>query len=432
MDGDGRLCSRKVLDAATARTSGTPAAERLRRIWAWLSAPERAPFVRLFFEVHADLLAHPENYPDQAGAVTDWFGPLRAVFADLTTGNDDTATPTSSWQSSAACYSTSPPPANASAPISPWISSPLSCGHPSPTLEADVAMRNLRPHQLPDRVPIQLEGRAAPERSEERHQCADPSSIRGSAHLSTAHLAFAETVGRGEAVPGWLPSAVGMVVPIAVDRVLSMSDDRQRVAAAWGRIETWLRGHAAASADALLSPAGEADIAAAEVAIGVELPTALAAWYRLCDGFDEGHGSGILPSSMRMLPLADLVGEYRMRTRDWEREAGILPFARTAGDTWSGWYVDARRGEPSYGDLGHWSVDGGDDLYPLRRGSWPLVDWLEEIAAALEEGRCLHRPDGMNEQHDWPVLTGSQGLAWIDPRDPRLFPGGMVKLDGPR
>ncbi|MFE2026517.1 hypothetical protein ACFW9V_15515 [Streptomyces hygroscopicus] len=73
---------------------GATVEERLHGIWAWLSAPERAPFVRLFFEVHADLLAHPENYPDQAGAVTDWFGPLHTVFADITTGNDDTATPT--------------------------------------------------------------------------------------------------------------------------------------------------------------------------------------------------------------------------------------------------------------------------------------------------------------------------------------------------
>ncbi|MER7754472.1 TetR/AcrR family transcriptional regulator [Kitasatospora sp. NPDC097643] len=69
-------------------------AQRLRGIWVWMSAPERAPFVRLFFEVHADLLAHPENYPDQAGAVTDWFETLGALFADVTTGPDDTATPT--------------------------------------------------------------------------------------------------------------------------------------------------------------------------------------------------------------------------------------------------------------------------------------------------------------------------------------------------
>ncbi|MFJ8623409.1 TetR/AcrR family transcriptional regulator [Kitasatospora sp. NPDC093550] len=75
------------------RATGTPA-QRLRGIWAWLSAPERAPFVRLFFEVHADLLAHPEHDPDRARAVTDWFDTLGAVFRDVTEGQDDTATPT--------------------------------------------------------------------------------------------------------------------------------------------------------------------------------------------------------------------------------------------------------------------------------------------------------------------------------------------------
>ncbi|KUL37494.1 hypothetical protein ADL22_21280 [Streptomyces sp. NRRL F-4489] len=69
--------------------------DHLRAIWAWISAPERAPFVRLFFEVHADGLAHPENYPDQAEAITDWFPTLGAAFRDITTaGPDATVAPT--------------------------------------------------------------------------------------------------------------------------------------------------------------------------------------------------------------------------------------------------------------------------------------------------------------------------------------------------
>lgn len=68
--------------------------ERLRGIWAWISAPERAAFVRLFFEVHADGLVHPENYPDQAEAITGWFDTLGATFRDIITGPDDTVTPT--------------------------------------------------------------------------------------------------------------------------------------------------------------------------------------------------------------------------------------------------------------------------------------------------------------------------------------------------
>ncbi|WP_329494468.1 TetR/AcrR family transcriptional regulator [Kitasatospora herbaricolor] len=73
---------------------GASPEETLRGIWAWISAPERAPYVRLIFEVHADGLAHPENYPDQAEAITDWFDTLGATFRGLAAGPDDTAAPT--------------------------------------------------------------------------------------------------------------------------------------------------------------------------------------------------------------------------------------------------------------------------------------------------------------------------------------------------
>jgi AcrR family transcriptional regulator len=85
--GGARLAVNLPADAASPE-------ERLRGIWAWISAPERAPFVRLFFEVHADGLVHPEHYPDQADAITDWFDTLGATFRDITTGPDDTTTPT--------------------------------------------------------------------------------------------------------------------------------------------------------------------------------------------------------------------------------------------------------------------------------------------------------------------------------------------------
>ncbi|MFG3053963.1 TetR/AcrR family transcriptional regulator [Kitasatospora sp. NPDC048239] len=67
---------------------------RLRGIWAWISAPERTPYVRLIFEVHADGLAHPENYPDQAEAITDWFTTLGAASRDVAADPDGTVTPT--------------------------------------------------------------------------------------------------------------------------------------------------------------------------------------------------------------------------------------------------------------------------------------------------------------------------------------------------
>ncbi|MFF2195581.1 TetR/AcrR family transcriptional regulator [Streptomyces sp. NPDC058157] len=85
--GGARLAESLPREAASAE-------ERLRGIWAWISAPERAAFVRLFFEVHADGLVHPENYPNQAEAITDWFDTLGAAFRDIAVGPDDTVTPT--------------------------------------------------------------------------------------------------------------------------------------------------------------------------------------------------------------------------------------------------------------------------------------------------------------------------------------------------
>ncbi|MEV8312377.1 SMI1/KNR4 family protein [Streptomyces flavidovirens] len=215
----------------------------------------------------------------------------------------------------------------------------------------------------------------------------------------------------------------------------NVEESAAQVTAAWERIEKWLHAHAPASAALLRPAASDADIAAAEAAMGVELPPVLAAWYRIHDGVKEDAAAdvaGILPRDKTMLPLEVLVDEYRMRTQEWEREAGILPFARTPGDTWSGWYVDARKGEPSYGNLGEWAVDLGDDPYPASSHGWPLADWLSELATALEEGRCLRKPDGTDEKYDWPVLTVRGGLTWVDPRDPRVFPEGGILLDGPR
>lgn len=215
------------------------------------------------------------------------------------------------------------------------------------------------------------------------------------------------------------------------------ADGVELLVAAWGRIEAWLQAHAPASAALLRPPAGDADIAAAEAAMGVELPATLAAWYRIHDGVDENRApsgavriAGILPNARSVLPLDELVAEYRLHTRHWEHEAGILPFARTAGDTWSGWRIDARKDEPSYGNLGTWSADEGDNPYPYRSDGWPLPDWLTEIAAALEQGRAVVLPDGTEETWTRPALDRG-GLTWVEARDPRLV-GDAVVLDGPR
>lgn len=57
--------------------------ELLHGVWAWMSAPERAPFMRLFFEVYVGAMTQPAQYPSGASAmVTDWLDEMGARFAE--------------------------------------------------------------------------------------------------------------------------------------------------------------------------------------------------------------------------------------------------------------------------------------------------------------------------------------------------------------
>jgi AcrR family transcriptional regulator len=64
--------------------------ELLLVVWEWLIAPERTPYLRLFFQVYIDAAARPTEYPDGGRAlVGDWLGffgsPQRAKSLDETT-----------------------------------------------------------------------------------------------------------------------------------------------------------------------------------------------------------------------------------------------------------------------------------------------------------------------------------------------------------
>lgn len=225
--------------------------------------------------------------------------------------------------------------------------------------------------------------------------------------------------------------------------VRDMADQRNlegpvaQVNSAWNRIEKWLHAHAPASAALLRPAANDADIDAVEKTTGVAFPPALRAWYKRHDGIDDpepghsGRPAGFLPGDKGWYRLEQVKDAYILHTRHWEREPGRIPISCTPGDIWYGHYIDAREGEPSYGKLGRWACDEEPEPIPAFTAGWPLGAWLEEIACALELGRCLVRPDGRRDEFDWPVLTVGCGLTWTDPRDPRLFPEGGVLLEGP-
>lgn len=211
----------------------------------------------------------------------------------------------------------------------------------------------------------------------------------------------------------------------------------EQVAVAWGRVERWLRAHAPASAALLRAPASDAALASVEASIGLPLPPALRAWYKLHDGVEDPADGvswwpvGFLPGQQAWYRLDQLQDAYTVQTRDWERTPGCVPISCVTGDIWHGLYVDARPEEPSYGGLGRWVVD--DEPEPLAPGSggWSLEAWLVELADALEQGRCLVEPDGRRMDEAWPALTVCGGLTWVDPGEEREVPEGRFLLDGP-
>jgi AcrR family transcriptional regulator len=56
----------------------------LRAIWEWISAVEREPYLKLFFEVYADALAHPDAHSGGAAPlVGDWLDFLGSRRSDV-------------------------------------------------------------------------------------------------------------------------------------------------------------------------------------------------------------------------------------------------------------------------------------------------------------------------------------------------------------
>lgn len=81
--------------AGHADAAGASGPELVQAVWDWASSAGRAPFMRLFFEVYIDAIAHPGTYSQQGRAmVTEWLDQFGAVLAGPPAGAADTASPT--------------------------------------------------------------------------------------------------------------------------------------------------------------------------------------------------------------------------------------------------------------------------------------------------------------------------------------------------
>ena len=75
--------------------SGASGPVLVEAVWDWASSAERAPFMRLFFEVYIDAMVHPGAYSQRGQAmVTEWLDQFGAALAGASAGAADTASAT--------------------------------------------------------------------------------------------------------------------------------------------------------------------------------------------------------------------------------------------------------------------------------------------------------------------------------------------------
>jgi len=76
-------------------TTGRSGPELLQAVWDWASHADRAPFMRLFFEVYIDAMAHPGGRSERAQAmVTEWLDQFGAALRGSPSDAADNATAT--------------------------------------------------------------------------------------------------------------------------------------------------------------------------------------------------------------------------------------------------------------------------------------------------------------------------------------------------
>jgi AcrR family transcriptional regulator len=73
--------------AEHAGVTGAPGTELIRAVWDWISAAERAPFLRLFFQVYVEAMTNPAAYSGRGRAmVTEWLDQFGTTIAGSPAG----------------------------------------------------------------------------------------------------------------------------------------------------------------------------------------------------------------------------------------------------------------------------------------------------------------------------------------------------------
>ncbi|GAB2459181.1 hypothetical protein GCM10027162_63910 [Streptomyces incanus] len=224
------------------------------------------------------------------------------------------------------------------------------------------------------------------------------------------------------------------MAPATIDTLpgVTSSDDFIRVQRAWKQIEMWMGRHAPASRAMLNPPAALDRIERWEATMGFLLPPALRALYLLHDGsrgYDQDqfghhpHVEGPLPApaddtsrsweaqwaaalflpgpgihtGFAWFPLDEVMMQHPVHQGIEEEYHRLIPFAAdTLDSSMSGFFLDPQDGQiGAWGDAGHVEFEIGT-----------LVDYIEQIAAALNDGGTAfgYRP----------ALHAGGALGWPD------------------
>ncbi len=81
--------------AGYVRETGASGADLVRAVWDWASSAERAPFMRLSFEVYVEAMTNPGAYSERGRAmVTEWLDQFGTALVDAPVGGPNATSAT--------------------------------------------------------------------------------------------------------------------------------------------------------------------------------------------------------------------------------------------------------------------------------------------------------------------------------------------------